>query len=215
MSTNTRSQKGLQNKIQKMVILAILTAIIVVLQNFAAAIHIGPFTITLSLVPIMIGAVLYGKWAGAFLGAVFGVVVCTAVISGADVGGNAMFQQLPFLTLFLCMLKSTAAGWVAGWLCKLLARKHLYLGVAASSVICPIVNTGILTSGMLLFYNDLVTGWALGEGYDSAFLYIFFGMVGVNFLLEMAINLVLVPAIVRLIQALKKSGVLKVDTGNV
>ncbi len=210
-----KNQVALQEKIQKIVILAVLATAIVVLQSFAAAIHIGPFTITLSLVPIMLGAVLYGASAGAFLGAVFGVVVCVAVVTGADAGGFLMFQELPFLTLFLCVLKSTAAGAVAGFICNLLAKKHLYLGVVISSVLCPVVNTGILAGGMLLFYQELVTGWALGNGYANAFLYILFGMVGVNFLVEMAINIVLVPAIVRVIQVLRKSGIIRSKTGTV
>lgn len=204
----------LQNKIQKLVILAVLAAIIVVLQSFAGSIPLGPFNITLSLIPIMLGAVLYGPVAGAFLGAIFGVVVCVAVVTGADPGGNLMFQQLPVLTLFLCVLKSSAAGFVAGWICKLFMNKKFFVGVALSSVLCPIVNTGILCTGMLLFYGDLVTGWALAEGYDNAFLYILFGMVGLNFLVELAINIVLIPAVVGVIRALKKNGTLKLNTGN-
>ncbi len=199
----------LRNKIEKMVVLAILATVIVVLQSFAASIPIGPFTITLSLVPIVLGAVLYGPFAGAFLGAVFGGIVCAAVVSGADVGGNLMFQQLPFITLFLCVLKSTAAGFLAGFVCKTLAKKNLYVGVVASAIVCPVVNTGILSTGMLLFYNELVTGWALGEGYGNAFVYIILGMVGINFLVEMAINLVLIPAIVRIIQVITKQGLIK------
>jgi uncharacterized membrane protein len=202
-------KSNLRSKIVKMVVLAILATVIVVLQSFAASIPVGPFTITLSLVPIVLGAVLYGPFAGAFLGAVFGCIVCAAVVSGADVGGNLMFQQLPFVTLFLCILKSTAAGFLAGLVCRALAKKNLYLGVVISAVLCPVVNTGILASGMLLFYQELVSGWALGAGYGNAFAYIILGMVGINFLVEMAINLVLIPAIVRIIQVITKQGLIK------
>ena len=86
-----------RSKIQTVVVTAILAAIIIVLQTFASGIRIGPFTITLSLVPIVLGAVLYGPFQGAFLGAVFGVVVCVAVVTGADAGGFLMFQELPVL----------------------------------------------------------------------------------------------------------------------
>jgi uncharacterized membrane protein len=207
-------QAVLQNKIQKLVFLAILAAIIVVLQTFAGSIPVGPFTITLSLIPIMLGAILYGPCAGAFLGAVFGVVVCVAVVTGTDMGGNLMFQQLPVLTLFLCMLKSTVAGFVSGLICKALQKKNLYLGVALASVACPVMNTGILATGMLLFYGDLVTGWALANSYSNAFLYIIFGMVGVNFLVEMAINLVLIPACAGIIRALKAGGLIKLESSD-
>lgn len=191
-------------RIQSVVVTAVLAAIIMVLQTFASGIHIGPFTITLSLVPIILGAVLYGPWQGATLGAVFGVVVCTAVVSGADAGGHLMFQELPALTLILCVLKSTVAGFAAGAVYKLFKNKK-YLGVMTAAIIAPICNTGILSIGMLLFYKELVTGWAIAKGFDSALLYIILGVVGLNFLVELLINVVLAPVIVRVINAVKKA----------
>lgn len=192
-----------KKKIQSIVVTAILAAVIIVLQSFASAIHIGPFTITLSLVPIILGAVLYGALQGAILGAVFGAVVCFAVITGADAGGYLMFQELPVITLVLCVLKSTVAGYLAGVVANLF-KKHKYAGVFTAAIVAPVCNTGILSIGMLLFYKELVTGWAIGAGYESALLYIILGVVGVNFLVELAINIVLAPVIVRIISITKK-----------
>ena len=194
-----------RSKIQTVVVTAILAAIIIVLQTFASGIRIGPFTITLSLVPIVLGAVLYGPFQGAFLGAVFGVVVCVAVVTGADAGGFLMFQELPVLTLFLCVLKSTVAGFVAGLIYKLLGKKNMYVGIAAAAIAAPICNTGILSIGMLLFYKELITGWAIGAGYSSALLYVILGVVGINFIAELVINVVLTPVILRVIRAVKKT----------
>ena len=67
--------------------LGILTAIIVVLQVFTTFVHFGPFSITLALIPIVVGAAMYGKGAGAYLGAVFSVVVVIMCITGGDPGG--------------------------------------------------------------------------------------------------------------------------------
>jgi uncharacterized membrane protein len=155
-------------------------------------------------VPIILGAVLYGSIQGAILGAVFGVVVCIAVVTGADVGGHLMFIELPVLTLFLCVLKSTVAGFVAGLVCKMFKKKHLYAGVMTAAVVAPICNTGILSIGMILFYKELVTGWAVAEGYDSALLYVILGVVGINFLAELVINVVLAPMVVRVIRSVRK-----------
>jgi len=190
--------------IQRLVGTAVLAAIIVVLQLVASGIKIGPFTITLSLVPIIIGAILFGPVSGGVLGAVFGGMVCISVVTGADPGGFLMFQQLPVLTLFLCVLKSTAAGVVAGILWKVLKSKSNILAVTLSAIACPICNTGILCIGMLAFYNELVTGWAIGEGFANAFAYVILGMVGLNFLVELAINLVLTPVILRVINIIGK-----------
>ena len=129
--------------IQRLVGTAVLAAIIVVLQLVASGIKIGPFTITLSLVPIILGAILFGATSGAVLGAVFGGMVCISVVTGADVGGFIMFQQLPVLTLLLCMLKSTAAGFVAGVIWKALQGKNKLAAVTLSAIVCPICNTQV------------------------------------------------------------------------
>ena len=66
--------------------LALLAALVVVLQTVASGIRIGPVPISLTLVPIVVGAILFGPGAGAGLGAVFGVVCLIAGITGADAG---------------------------------------------------------------------------------------------------------------------------------
>jgi len=102
------------------------------------------------------------------------------------------------------VLKSTVAGLVAGLIYKLIGKKNTYIGIAAAAIAAPICNTGILSVGMLLFYNELVTGWAIGEGYTSALLYVILGIVGINFIAELFINVVLTPVIVRVIRAVRK-----------
>lgn len=54
-------------KTRRLTGLALMTAIIVVLQVVASFVKFGPFTITLALAPILIGAALYGPKAGACL----------------------------------------------------------------------------------------------------------------------------------------------------
>ncbi|MBE6589058.1 MAG: ECF transporter S component [Ruminococcaceae bacterium] len=187
--------------IQQLVGTAVLAALIVILQLVASGIKIGPFPITLSLVPIILGASLFGPVSGAVLGAVFGGMVCISVVTGADPGGHLMFLELPVLTLVLCILKSTVAGLVAGIISRLIKNKDLSAVLAA--IACPVCNTGILCIGILAFYNNLVTSWALAEGFANAFAYVILGMTGLNFLVELAINLVLSPVILRVLSIVK------------
>lgn len=194
------------SKTQKLVGTAILMAIVVVLQLFASSFRIGPFTITLALVPIMIGAIIYGAAAGAALGAAFGAVVCWAVITGADIGGNLMLQQNAVVTILVCILKSTVAGYVAGLVSGSLARKgKTTLGTILAAILCPLINTGILCCAMLLVFGELVATWAASAGFGSNLSYIILGMVGLNFLVELAINIVFVPTITHIIKAVKKA----------
>ena len=71
-------------KTRRLTGLALLTAIVAVLQVVATFIKFGPFPITLALAPIIIGAALFGPKAGAYLGGVFGFVVLLACIMGWD-----------------------------------------------------------------------------------------------------------------------------------
>lgn len=183
--------------------LGILTAIIIVLQVFTTFVRFGPFSITLALIPIVVGAAMYGKGAGAYLGAVFGAVVVIMCITGGDVGGAMVWAANPFMCVIMCMLKGTVAGFLAGWMYELIAPKNQLLGVIIAALVSPIANTGIFIIGMLLFFKDTLAAWAGGS---DLLTYIIMGLTGINFLVELGVNLVLSPIVVKIIEAVKKAG---------
>lgn len=187
---------------RKMAGLAIFTAIIVVLQVLCTFVRFGPFSITLALAPIIIGTAMYGKGAGAYLGGVFGAVVLVTGLLGWD-GGTVMLLMgiNPLGCVLVCLLKGVAAGFFAGLCYELIAKKNDKLGVLISGVVCPVVNTGLFIVGMLVFFFDTLSGWAGGQ---NLLLYIIVGLTGVNFLVELAVNIVLSSGITRIIRAGKK-----------
>lgn len=198
-------------KTRRLVGLSIFTALVVVLQLVATFVKIGTFPVTLTLVPIVVGAALYGPRAGAWLGFVFGVVVLIACIAGADAGGAILWNLNPFMTALLCLVKGAAAGWVAALVYKALEKKTPTAGVICAAIASPVVNTGIFCVGLVAFFSDTfnewMAGWAAQTGNAAnPILYIFLSLVGVNFLIEMGINLVLSPIIERIIR-LRKKGV--------
>lgn len=187
---------------RKMTGLAIFTAIIVVLQVLCTFVRFGPFSITLALAPIIIGTAMYGKGAGAYLGGVFGAVVLVTGLLGWD-GGTVMLLMgiNPLGCVLVCLLKGVAAGFFAGLCYELIAKKNDKLGVLVSGVVCPVVNTGLFIVGMLVFFFDTLSGWAGGQ---NLLLYIIVGLTGINFLVELAVNIVLSSGITRIIRAGKK-----------
>ena len=185
-------------KTRRLTGLALLTAIIVVLQIVASFIKFGPFSITLALAPIIIGAALFGKGAGAWLGGVFGVVVLLACIMGWDVGGNILFTANPLLTAILCIVKGALAGLAAGAVFQAVSKKNMTGGSILAGIVSPVVNTGVFCLGLALFFYDTLVAWAGGT---DLIYYIIFGLTGVNFLLELVINLVLSTVIVRVVKA--------------
>ena len=189
-------------KTRRLAGLALFTAIVVVLQLLGSFIKVGPFAVSLVLIPIVVGAAVYGVSAGAWLGFVFGVVVTIAVVTGVDQGGYIMFSARPVMTVLVCLIKGTAAGLVAGALYRAIGKKHALAGVIVAAAAAPVVNTGLFVLAMVLFYQP--QAWAGGTAVAT---YIVTTLVGVNFLLELGVNLVLSPTITRLIAAGKKGPV--------
>lgn len=185
-------------KIQRMAGMSIFIAIIVVLTILCTFVRFGPFSITLALAPIIIGAALYGPGAGAILGGVFGFVVLLTGVFGWD-GGTVMYlMSLNALAcVLICIGKGAAAGWISGLVYRLIAKKNIHLGVVVAAIVCPIVNTGIFIIGMMLFYMSTLESWAGGQ---AVIYYVIFGLTGVNFLVELAVNLVLSSGITSIIR---------------
>lgn len=182
----------------------ILTALIIVLQTFASGIKIANFTPPLSLIPIITGAILFGEFTGAILGFVFGIVVVMTVISGAEPFSTLMLNFNPVMTVVICLLKGTAAGYLSGLAYKLLSGRSKMLSLIISSIITPIVNTGIFTIGMLTVFYKLINDSAASAGADNTIVFFFSAFIGINFLTEVVFVAVLVPAISNIIYVIKQ-----------
>ena len=189
-----------KDRIIRLTALAILTALVIVLQTVASGIRIGPIPISLTLVPIVVGAVLLGPAAGAGLGAVFGLITIIAGISGADEFTNILWAASPFGLIVVAMGKAVLCGLAAGLIAKALAKRET-LGCILAALSAPIVNTGVFAIGMLTIFRPALQDFANGS---NAVYYLFIVMVGVNFLVEFSVNAVLSAAIARIVQVGKK-----------
>ena len=198
-SGEPRKPKLNSTKTQTIVGMGMLTALVAVLQVFASTIHFGPFSITLTLVPIIIGAALYGWKAGMWLGFIFGVIVMFT----PDV---AVFMSISVpATLVTVLLKGTLSGLCAGIVYNALEKKNRTAAVIVSGIAAPIVNTGIFLLGCSMFFMEIVKALAVENGMaDNILFFIIFGMTGWNFPVEVGINMLLSSAIVFIIGIVKK-----------
>lgn len=188
-------------KTKDVAILGMFGAITVVLQLLSYAVKIGTFNLSLVLIPIVLTAVLYGPKKGAIIGAVFGVIVTVASATGLDLGGNVLFLSSPLLTTLVCIGKGVFAGLFAGLIAKPIKVKNVYLAVLLAAIIAPVTNTGLFVLSMFLFFRDTLTVWA--NGADVVY-YAIVGLIGVNFIIEFIINLVLSPVVLRVTKAFSK-----------
>lgn len=184
-------------KIRRMTGIAFLVALVIELQFMSNYVTIGPVSITLSLIPIVIGAILYGPTAGAFLGAVSGIITIFAPST------QLFLQTNPVATVILCILKMTLAGLVSGFIFKLLNKKAFVVATILASIAVPLVNTGTFILGVLAFFMPLVQDLA-GEG-QNAVQFLFVGIIGYNFLIEFAAVSIFSPSILQLVRIFMKS----------
>ena len=165
-----------------MTYLAVLTAIVVVLQFIP--IRIATFELALSVPIMIIGAAICGPLAGAWLGLVFSVVVLFLPGTAFYLSFNA------FGTVLTVILKGTLAGFLGGLLYKALA-KHGILAAVVSAIVATVTNTSVFLLGSLLFFEwDIAT--VIGV------------FISINFFIEIAINIALVPTITRIISIKKR-----------
>lgn len=194
---------SMKTKTLHMVQTAMLVALIVVLQILSTALSraaLLPFNLTLTMVPILVGALLYGAGEGTILGGAFGAVVMILGFTGYDPSCAPLIEQNVFAFVGICLIKGIAAGAAAGAV-GMAMKKHTYLAALIAAVTAPVVNTGLFLLGMRLFYYETMTSWANGQ---NLIYYMFFVLAGINFLIEVGVNLALSPAVARIVRQIRK-----------
>ncbi len=171
--------------------LAILLALVIVLQAVGGSFTIGAITLNFTLIPIVLGALVLGAGAGAFLGFASGVVVLIQVVVAPAGFYYIIWTYSPLVTTLICLVKTTVAGWLAGFLFRLFKEKKTLVGVFVASAIVPIVNTGLFVLGCMAMWNTIAIA---AEG-QNVIKFIFVGLVTFNFFAELAINLLVAPGI--------------------
>lgn len=199
-----------KQKTLRTVQLGLLVALVVALQVVSALIPPigGAVSITLTLIPVVVGGILLGKRAGAILGFSFGLIVLINCIVALDPGGNILWNANPLFTAVICFVKGIAAGFVPAWLYEIVCGKTEKIGdgrkfaaTVVAALVAPVVNTGLFVCGMFLLFKDTLYAWA---GETDIVTYILLGLAGINFLVEFLINIILSPAILRITAVIGK-----------
>lgn len=184
---------------QRLVLLALLSAIVAVLSYFGGFIKIGGLaSISLTLIPVVIGAALCGPAAGAWLGGVASVIFFATPDSAFWLSLSAVG------TIITVLVKGILSGLCAGLVYKLLEKTNRTLAALIGAIVCPVVNTGIFLIGCLIFFMDTVKVGAVAEGM-SVGMYLIIFYVGLNFVFELLTNIILSPTIVRIVDIKKKN----------
>lgn len=207
-------------KIRKLVTLSILATVVVVLQLLGNFIEGFMNNLALGIIPIAIGAILYGPKAGAFLGAVMSAVI---LVNPA----NYLLMQTPWdivKLILIIIIKTPLAGFICGVIYKLLSKRAytfedkgkrstaIVFAIAFSSIFVTVINTLTYFILMLLFFSEGsifvgagVQGFTLSKinlelGYTNTVVMLLLGFIGLNFFIEMGIIFLATPAIISIVK---------------
>ena len=185
---------------------AFLAIILIMAFTPIGYLKVGVIEITLMVLPVALGAILVGTWAGAFLGLAFGAT-SFAQCFGMSPFGAALLSVSPFYTVLVCFLPRILLGVCAGLLFRALSKTKLPAGLSAgvTALCASLINTvGFVGLVILLFgKTDYVQGImeTLGAKNLLAFALAF---AGVNSLVEAAANAVLGGTLGSVLLKLKK-----------
>lgn len=215
-------QKDNRISTKTMTQLALLTAIMIVMAliPFLGYIPITPaIRATTIHIPVIIGAILLGPKAGAFLGGVFGLTslitntispsvtsfVFTPFYQVGETGGN-------FWSLVICFVPRILIGIVAGVVFKQLEKidKTKIFACILSGVLGSMTNTLLVMGGIYVFFGESYAA-AKNIAYDTL-LKVIGGVIAVNGVLEAIVAALIATLVARpLIHILKKDKIKTAD----
>lgn len=201
-----------REKTYRLVQLAMWTALTLLLAFVPSLgyITIGPFSITTVHIPVIIGAVLLGPAAGAFLGGVFGL---TSIIQATMQMPITAFMFSPFVpfgnfwSIVIAMVPRILVGIVAAYIYRLITIKHnkginLYIGSLAAGLLGALTNTILVLGGVYVFFGN---HFATVQGIPfSTLLKVLMGVVATNGMIEALVAAIVVTAATRALFAVSK-----------
>ena len=190
-----------QSNTRRMAQLALFIAIIFVMRiTGLTRIPIGPLYMTLSMIPIAIGAMLIGPAGGAVLGLVYGCTSLYDAITGASVMTGAFFQISPVHTVLLCVGTRVLVGFLTGWLFRAVHKidRTKTVSYFIGGLLAPVLNTVLFMGYIVLFFyrTEFVQNMVVKLGASGPLMLVVL-MVGVQGLLEAAGGLVIGGAVTK------------------
>lgn len=183
-----------ENSVKKMVITAILSAIIVIMgYTPLGLIPLPTMTATILHIPVVIGAILYGPKMGLVLGTVMGLTTMTKAILAPAGPLDPLFMN-PILSILPRALMGILSAYVFIGLKK--ALKKPVVNLILTGISASVLNT-VLTLGTLAIIYSNAIEQILNElnmaGTVSAFI---LGIVTTNGVAETVITALAVPPII-------------------
>ncbi len=165
------------NKTYRMVIRAILTALIILqtMVPFLGYIPIGPMSLTIIHITVIVAAIVLGTKDGMFIGLVWGI----GTMIRAWTMPSSPIDPLVFTNPIIAVIPRVLVGLVAGLLFSILYKKTKKVSLASiAAALCgTLTNTILVLALMGLLYTSVV---ANAYGVDSSKLFVTLGAIVVS-----------------------------------
>jgi len=184
--------------IRKITGTGLLLSLSLILQIIGNLVSFGPVSINLCLIPVVLGAIIYGPWVGALLGFCNGIFVLFAPSTI-----SVFWPISAWGTILVCLLKCTLAGLVAGFVYLPFKKNHQLVGSILASILVPVINTGLFALACMTFFRPLLEQYG-SSGYATAYSFLFLGIIGWNFIFELGSSIILSPTVFKISGIIKK-----------
>ena len=174
-----------------MVKLAMLVALLMIFCFTSIGfLKIGIVEITFNMIPVVIGAIVIGPAAGAFLGALFGAASFWQCF-GQSTFGTLLFGVNPCFTVLICFVPRILAGLIPGLIFRAMTKKKDNIAAYfVSAAVGSLTNTVLFVGGFCLLFKDTMLGMASDNGLSPL------AFIATAFLLNASVELVANTAIV-------------------
>lgn len=199
MNAHNHSHK---NHTYKLVLAAIITALILIMAFTPLGYpKIGPFSITLLMIPVAIGAILLGPAYGAFFGLLFGLTSFMQCVFAFDPVGALCLSINPFLTALFCIPTRVLAGYCTGVLFRLMHKRFKIASYIVASACSAFFNTLFFVPTFVLCFG--FNAQVLGLMQVPNAFGVITALITINAVVELAVCLIVGAAVSK---ALSKIG---------
>jgi uncharacterized membrane protein len=196
-------------KIRWLVMLAMWTALtwLLAFVPFLGYINIGPFSITTVHIPVIIGAIMLGPAAGAFLGGMFGLTSIIQATLQAPITAFIFSPVVPFgnfNSILVAMVPRILVGIVAAYVYKFIKIKDKsgYFATLAAAILGALTNTIFVLGGAYLLFGPKFAS-AQKIPFNTLFK-VLLGVVATNGIFEAVFAAVVVTAVTKALFAVMK-----------
>lgn len=176
-----------QNRKQMIKTIAVLGVLIALTVLMALTpvgyLKVGAVSISFLMIPVAIGAIAKGPWAGALLGLVFGIT-SFAQCFGGDPFGTYLANINVVFTFIMCVVCRVLAGFLTGVIYKLLKKAPMIVKCSVTGLCAALLNTVLFVGALILLFGKATVSSATGIDPTLGVIALFATIVGINAVFE-------------------------------